>query len=55
MRELKAVQEQYLLIAAVQNMNKISRLLSSISFDFLTKNLVVISNLFITTCKTNPE
>jgi len=48
MRGLENVQEQCLLTAAVQNMKKIARLLSSMFFDFLTKNLLVITNLSIT-------
>lgn len=47
MRGLQKVQEQCLLTAAVQNMKKIARLLSSMFFNFLTKNLVIISNLHI--------
>jgi len=48
MRGLENVQEQCLLTAAVQNMKKIARLLSSIFFNFSTNKLVVISNLYIT-------
>jgi len=48
MRGLENVQEQCLLTAAVQNMKKISSLLSSMFFDFPTRNLLIITNLFIT-------
>ena len=46
MRGLENVQEQCLLTAVVQNMKKIARQLSHMFFDFLTKDLVVISNLY---------
>jgi len=48
MRGLENVQEQCLLTAAVQNMRKIASLLSSMFFNFPTKNLLVITNLSIT-------
>jgi len=48
MRGLANVQEQCLLTAAAQNMKKIARVLSHLFFDFLHRNLAVISNLFIT-------
>jgi hypothetical protein len=47
MRGLENVQEQCLLTVAVQNMKKIARLLSSMFFDFIIKNLVLISNFYI--------
>ena len=48
MRGLANVQEQCLLTAAVQNMKKIARVLSHLYFDFLYRNFVVISNIYIT-------
>jgi len=47
MRGLENVQEQCLLTAAVQNMKKIARLLSSLFFNFIIKYLVAISDLYI--------
>ena len=48
MRGIENVQEQCLLTAAVQNMKKIARLLSSMFFNFPTKYIVVISDFYIT-------
>lgn len=47
MRGLENVQEQCLLTAAVQNMKKIASLLSLLFFNFRTKYLVEISDLYI--------
>jgi hypothetical protein len=47
MRGLSNVQEQCLLTAAVQNMKKIARVLSHLSFDFFLRNLSLYTNISI--------